>query len=273
MLVILDSTVLFADRFLQGNDLRLLLNASREAEPRVAVTEVSVLEAINKVWENAEEALGRIDKGTASLKKLRALTADFVTDVTSTAVAADYERYLRQALKEHAVEVLPIPNIAHGEVVRRALQRRKPFDPEGQKGYRDALIWATIKQAAVDTGDDIAFVSANHRDFADSAKKSGLARVLTDELVEAGVAGTVELFAEVKSFVDVSLRPAAEALAELKLRLTGDTTFRAELEQAFELAVESGDVDLSGVDVRLLVDERWAEYELDEASFMPSLPE
>jgi hypothetical protein len=32
--VILDSTVLVADRFLQGNDLRLLLNAARGAEPR-----------------------------------------------------------------------------------------------------------------------------------------------------------------------------------------------------------------------------------------------
>jgi hypothetical protein len=48
VLVILDSTVLVADRFLQSNDLRLLLDAARAGELRVGVTEVTFHETVNK---------------------------------------------------------------------------------------------------------------------------------------------------------------------------------------------------------------------------------
>jgi hypothetical protein len=265
VLVILDSTVLVADRFLQSNDLRLLLNAARGGELRVGVTEVTLREAVNKVRENADEALGRIRRGAESLTKLRVPTADFITDVTPEGVANEYERFLTETFTANAVEVFNTPPVPHDDVVTRALWRRKPFDENGHVGYRDALIWETIKQVAIDTAEEIAFILRNHRDFAESGKGSGLGRALADELTEAGVTAPVELFLEVKSFVEVGLRPAAEALAELRMRLDGDSEFRAQLEHDIEKAIDRDDPDLTGIDVRRLVDERWAEYELEEA--------
>lgn len=81
-----------------------------------------------------------------------------------------------------------------------------------------------------------------------------MARTLAQELAAGRVSSAVELFLEVKNFVNVSLRPAAEALAEIRGRLIEDSEFRVRLKQAIDDAI-----------ARLLVDEHWAEYELEEA--------
>jgi hypothetical protein len=193
------------------------------------------------VRERADDALRAIHGGAEALSKLRVPPADFITDVTSEGVADSYERFLTETFDANNVELLGTPPVSHHDVVTRALRRQKPFDEKGRVGYRDALIWETIKRAALDSDDKIAFVSRNHRDFAESPKGSELARTLAEELVEAGAGTPVELFLEVKSFVSVSLRPAAEALAEIRVRLAKDSEFRARLEQGIDGAIERDD--------------------------------
>lgn len=263
MIVVLDTTALVADRFLESNDMRLLLAASRDGTFRVAVTEVSLLEAINKVRENAAEALGSVRSGMESLRRLRALPVGLITDVSEDSVATTYEAIIRREFEQSKVEVLELPAVGHRPLLERALERRKPFDSAGRVGYRDALIWETIVALAAGASGEIAFISANHRDFAESGKGSGLARSLASELNDAGA--RVELFDDLASFLDRYVQPAKEALAEVKALLEGESESRTKLLRAIEAAVDRNDADTSGIRAAELVsDVGFADYELEE---------
>jgi PIN domain len=261
MLVILDSTVLVADRPLQG-DIRLLLAASERGDLKMGVSDVTVREAINKVRESARDALEKVDSAARSLRKLGQSTAYLATDLTPERAAADYERFLRGELDRHGVEIYAFPTISHEAVVERALMRRKPFDSEGRKGYRDALIWETIRQQAQDSGQPVAFISANPRDFAQGGKAGQpLDQSLTDELHEG--AG-VTLWHTVTDFVEAHVRPALDVATALNGRLAEDAGFARLLTADVELAAENSDPDLQ-IDPRALVDDWSTEYELADA--------
>lgn len=183
VLVILDSTALVADRFFQSNSLRLLMSASRRGDLRVGISEVTLREAVNKVREAAQDALDKIASASATLGRLRLPTADFITELTADRVAEDYERFLREELDRHRVQIIEIPAISHEAVVARALLRQKPFDSKGHSGYRDALIWETIRDLANQSAEEVAFISANSRDFAQEPRIGApLAQSLVDEL-------------------------------------------------------------------------------------------
>lgn len=262
MLVILDTTVLVKDRLLRTNDMQLLLTAGRRGGVRLAISDVTFREAINNTREQAQAVLDTMDVAAKNLRRLRVSTTDFVTDLTAESVAADYELFLRRELDRHRVEVLAIPPISHEDMVERALARRKPFDKSG-RGYRDALIWETIR-SLTDTENEIAFVSTNHRDFAEAGAESGLAQSLSAELA---VTTTVELWDDLKPFVEVDVRPATDVLNELRGRLQDqeDNDFRTAIRVQLEAALDTSEADLSGLDPRVLLDEDGDAYELEEA--------
>jgi hypothetical protein len=78
---------------------------------------------------------------------------------------AGFEEQTRDTLSEWDVEVLPIPSPDHESVVRRDLERRKPFNKEG-KGYRDYLIWLSVLEV-LKRGYRVVFVTTNKDDFCD----------------------------------------------------------------------------------------------------------
>jgi len=269
VLVVLDSTVLVADRFLESNDLRLLLSAARAGSLRIGVAEVSVLESVNKVRENAAKAISQLTSAIDSLAKLRAQVADLITDVTPEGIAASYETFLRRQLAVSGVEILAIPTITHLAVVQRALARDKPFDDAG-RGYRDTLIWETVREAAAATGEGIAFVSGNHRDFAHAGQGSPLAGNLRAEL--SGDETQVDLFHDLELVLKFHVQPAMEALRDLRARLDIDAAFRRRLATDVEDAVGRHDPDLSGLNTARLIEEGSAGYKLEEGSLHPVDP-
>lgn len=261
MLVILDSTVLVGDRLLRSNDMQLLLTAARRGGLRLAISAVTYRETINNTREQAQDALDKMAGAAASLRRLRVPTTDFVTELTAESVASDYELFLQRELDRHRVGVLPIPPISHEVIVERALARRKPFDKKGHVGYRDALIWETIRIVA-ETEREIAFVSANHRDFAEGSAGSGLARSLSDELAETA---RVELWSGLSPFVARHVLPATEVVNDLRRRLREDQDFLAAVRLQLKAALDTDDADVSGIDPRVLIDADGEAYDLEEA--------
>lgn len=65
--------------------------------------------------------------------------------------------------------VLPHPRVTHEELVERLLRGRRPFT-EGEKGYRDALVWYSALECAANG--PVILVTTNTRDFAKPAAGS-----------------------------------------------------------------------------------------------------
>jgi hypothetical protein len=74
-----------------------------------------------------------------------------------------------------------LPAVTHGSVVTRILDRKKPSRAKDQ-GYRDTLLWETVKEFAAEGR--VILISGNTKDFSDEGQT--LAAELVDEVVNSG---------------------------------------------------------------------------------------
>jgi hypothetical protein len=106
--------------------------------------------------------------------------------------------------------VTPYPATSHELLVRRAIERRRPFDDEGG-GYRDSLVWETILALLQEDESPIWLVSADGKAFWEG-KPGGLAYDLQEDLRARNLAGAVVLFRTVKELVDQRVTPGLQIL-------------------------------------------------------------
>lgn len=162
MLVILDANVLIADFRMDGNAFRTLLADGGEAGIRVGLPEVVVREATRKLRRELEDRVPRVAKLTDELRKLL-VDAEICFDVE--AVVSNYETKLHELVRSSGWELLPIPDVEHGDVLGRLHSSEAPARKDGN-GYQDILIWETLK-AQLHRDSHVVLVSSDG-DFAGS---------------------------------------------------------------------------------------------------------
>lgn len=91
----------------------------------------------------------------------------------------EHEAELRAFFTDHG-QVWTWPTVGHDELVSRVLSHRAPLR-DGERGYRDALIWYTALEVA--QHGPVILLSPNVKDFGDG---SDLATDLVEDVVNAG---------------------------------------------------------------------------------------
>jgi len=70
---------------------------------------------------------------------------------------------LDEALQSINTKIIPYKDIPHTDLIRRDLERKRPFRKIGKKndstGYRDALIWESILRHVLPKSKKVAFIS------------------------------------------------------------------------------------------------------------------
>lgn len=144
----LDASAVCEDFLFRRNASRLLLREARAHRIELLIPQVAFEETVNKFRELHEE---RRRRAAGAIKKLRGLDAAGSVDPdalpTAESAAAAYEIRLRKTFESADATFLPYPSLDHEIVARRAMNRRKPFDADGDGGYRDALFWETLVAA------------------------------------------------------------------------------------------------------------------------------
>jgi hypothetical protein len=253
MRVLLDSSVLTeGDWGLTGAAAQALLAASERNRLRLIVPEIVIREVTNSQGEREQTAINKVN---SEQRKLRRLQNHFSIDppaVTTPAPVRDaYAEQLRQRLEEARVQTPALPDLPHDQVVDRALGRRRPFDSEGRKGYRDTLIWLNVLDLLCE-GEELLFVT-DDGDFLAKDDKGKLHQHLLDDLAERGInAASIRICASLESAVEITLKPAREVLEKLRRRLDIDIDFRERVEQELEgLAVDTYSIEDDEVDVAI----------------------
>jgi hypothetical protein len=127
---------------------------------------------------------------------------------------------LTHALATANVNTPGLPSASHTDLTYRAINRRQPFDKNGD-GYRDALLWEIARELA-DDGRDVLLVSNDPAAFAQDRKHGGpLASALGDEISGSG---SVKLVANMNAAIAELDLVAPEALvaAEALVQRLGD---------------------------------------------------
>lgn len=207
MILILDTNVFYDDYGLQGTTLRILFEYLRKGGFRMLIPEVVFMETVNQVREKIAAAAEANNGRVLEMRRKTGLTiSPVITPADIEELVNKYTAFLRGRLEAVSATIAEIPSISHKMVLERDLERKKPFTKNG-KGYRDALIWETVLQAASNESDPIVFISKNSSDFADDEKK-GLHPDLLSDLANHNIdPSKITLLLAIGSFVKETLIP------------------------------------------------------------------
>jgi PIN domain len=165
-IIVLDTSVLVPDFRLRSPLFRGVLRTAQDLGDDIYIPKIVVDELLNKFREELQTSCDSLRRYESKIRglidsRLRERTINVAEQV------ALYSDWLRGELSRNKIQSIDYPNMSHEPLVKRALARRKPFSPEGQRGYRDAVLWETILKWGKVRRDEILFVSKNTRDFAD----------------------------------------------------------------------------------------------------------
>jgi hypothetical protein len=209
-IVVLDSNSLHGRKPLRSANSRLIQALSKSGQIRLVLPDV-VLHELARQW--AEEADDHASKLRAARKALNE-TLDELDEqnidvpLPSLDRARFYE-HAKRRLSGKCVDIPAAPNVAVEKLLDKDLGVKKPFNREG-KGFRDALIWETIRALCDDLEESagpVIFVTNNHADFCE--KKGG--RLHPDLREDLAADREIEV---VPSIYDLLKHEAIQALAD-----------------------------------------------------------
>lgn len=242
MRILLDTNIIHQDYKLSGQRILKLYEASKRLGYELVIPEVVVDEIVNQYRRDLEATYSTFIKGLSQIRKLTELknkfnfeTPDYIDDQCSAFQTA----YL-QRIKELGIIILPYPKVAHKAMVAKDLKRIRPFR-EDSKGYRDALIWETVKENLIPSKRlfdecQIILLSENTKDFGDGGKLHG---DLAAELEDIGFTWeVVELVSDVDAFFKQRIDVEFEELTEIQEKLQKEYKYnRVDLNATIEEAL------------------------------------
>lgn len=242
MKIVLDTNIIYQDYKLNGQRILKLYEASKRLGYELAVPEVVVDEVVNQYRRDIESAYGTSMKGLSQLRKLAEVKGKFLFESTNFVDerCVAFETAYLQRIKELGITILPYPKVAHKMMVAKDLKRIKPFK-EDSKGYRDALIWETVKEQLIPSKRlfdecQIILLSENTKDFGDGGK---LHSDLEKELEDIGFTWeVVELVSDVDGFFKNRIDTEFEELSAIQEKLQKEYKYnRVDLKETIEEAL------------------------------------
>lgn len=203
MFVVLDSSIIRQDLRFSTNASRVLLGNHRVVPVTLAVPDVVVDEVTNLYREKLITAAISLREAHKEMKWLAPGSPDLGELPAVEPDTVKYREFLLKQISDAGGRTLPYPQISHQKIVKRELQRRKPFKKDGS-GYRDLLIWESLRQLTWSGHERIAFITANVRDFITDA------RLHEDLAADILNPDRVEVFASLKDFNEKHLIPRLE---------------------------------------------------------------
>lgn len=212
MKLVLDTNVFFRDFHLTGPTFRTLFSGLKKSQCTIYIPELVFDETINKYCDYISDPLSKV-------RKLNSKGIVLFGKVVSNPNQASslYRKFLESKFKEFGICLLDYPDVSHEQLVRRALQRKKPFRTSDTGGYRDALIWETIKKLTTEEPiESVAFVCANYKDFYDEDKGKLHSHLLDDLKALSNGSSEVVLYKDLEEFVEKQIKPALQRIVKIK---------------------------------------------------------
>ncbi len=234
MKIVFDTNVIFNDWYLNKPGFEPFKMFLRLSGAKLVVPKLVIEEAKNKYREAVKS---KFNSASKELKKLRGLLPSknlSMPNVDFQFVFSKFEENLQERLIDLCAEMPGHSDVPHDDVIKRCLNRRKPFSfqisKDGEKisergGYRDTLIWETILRKVADATYKTIFITGNHKDFGESTDSNEVHKHLREDLRLKGLPDDcIQLCDNLKAFNEEYAKPLLPKLIEEKPRLKEFTT-------------------------------------------------
>lgn len=211
--VVIDTTAIreIKGRLLAGPDSDLLMVGVRKLGIEVLVPRVVMEEAVNQFRREVEKRSSEIAKNIEALKRyLPDPTGIGWSGFDAEAATKDYSDRLGRRIGELGASVVEYTNFPHSGILKRAMERRKPFSETG-KGYQDTLIWESVLLHSEERR-KIILITGNTHDFCD--KSGALHADLARDLITKGLdPDSVSVCQTISDFNQKYVTPYLEPIA------------------------------------------------------------
>ncbi len=209
---IIDTNFVHLDFFLRGTNITALTGSSDKLVHNIYMPHVVFDELCNQYREEIDAAAEAERKYHKILNRVNPVfekheSADWDN------LKATYEQILAKRCCDLDICIIKYPQVEHQYLVKRELDKRKPFK-DSTKGYRDSLIWETVIALAkkIKKDDCIVFLSENTNDF---AKDKSLHPDLKFDCEKNNIAdGKIQLESSFHSFITNEILPAAAQIQD-----------------------------------------------------------
>lgn len=244
MRLFLDTNIIHGDFYLQGSRISKLCSAAPKLGYELMIPEVVYDEMVDQYRREQEKHFASYERVVTLTNRTR--SGSIVKRLGRVSFLeekiTEYRTMFSTRLDDLHIRIIPYPAVDIKMLVSKELLRKKPFKEvkEHGVGYRDALIWETIKVLCVpqeelmDERAQIEFLTENTADFADS--DWNLHPSLVEELKAKGCLGNcVQLISNVQEFFETQIDKELENLENIKNALLDKGKFnRFNLEQELE---------------------------------------
>lgn len=207
MVVVLDTSVLYGDPLFANANAQVLLGHSGANTFRIAVPAAVVLEHEKKLREQIQPDYDRLVSAATGLGR-RGIDVP-VPHIDVAARARQIHEETVQRLSNEGVVFPANPALDGDEFAKRSVDELKPWGDKS-RGFRDALIWETVKEFALD--EPVLLATNNTDDFCQDDDKSKLHPDLINDLENAGIAlDRVRVVNSVAAAVEDLVPPADRA--------------------------------------------------------------
>lgn len=162
MNVTIDTNIIFQDFNLNSLHFKVFLEHLDTIPATLHISEVVIDEVVNKYRENLLKSITEIERSESSLRKLGIELEVKLPEINKT--VQNYRKSLLEKLKVYNVEILKYPEPPHNIIFQRIFEKKLPFRG-GEKGYRDFLIWESIKKLVLWGHEQVIFLTNNTTDF------------------------------------------------------------------------------------------------------------
>lgn len=217
MIVVLDTTETFADLRLDGPNFRMLKAYLARTRSRLAIPQIVVEETINHYREQLAE---RMDSASTAIQDIGRMLGEYTAfsppSIDQARTVEDFRRYLDMRIQELGGSVIAYGKVQLPDLIARSLGRRRPFDSNGQRGFRDAVLWESLLKEVIPgvrDNEPVVLVTRNSKDF---GKEPELFPDLQEDCRDRGKRDVqVRLFNGLQSFVDKEVKPNLEKLESI----------------------------------------------------------
>jgi predicted nucleic acid-binding protein len=181
MNIIIDSNILIAD-YTWSNPHSFLLAKYHSLIPaKVYISQVSIDEVCNKREFHKNEKEIELLQAANSLRRMTFINTSQDQDIKLES-KDEFESKLLSFLSSNGIKILPYPKISHSDIVKYSASGKKPFK-NNDSGYKDFLIWTSVKDLLNSDNDILLFVT-NDGDF---QKDKTLHKDLVDDILRSNI--------------------------------------------------------------------------------------